>query len=63
MDGAYTGEQLETYLNTYVFSDISLNRVGCKYDKVTKKFRFFRDYRETANGGLPNASRWNNICF
>ena len=46
MDGAYTGEQLETYLNTYVFSDISLNRVGCKYDKVTKN-SFFRDYRET----------------
>ena len=63
MDGAYTGEQLETYLNTYVFSDISLNRVGCKYDKVTKKFRFFRDYRETANGGLPNASDGTTYAF
>ena len=52
-DGIYTGKILEDYLNTYVFNDLSLNRIGCKYDQITRKFRFYRDYRTIANGGQP----------
>ena len=63
MEGSYTGKQLETYLNTYVFSDISLNRVGCKFDNITNKFRFFRDYREVNKGGLPAASDGTRYAF
>lgn len=63
MEGSYTGKQLETYLNTYVFSDISLNRVGCKFDNITNKFRFFRDYREVTKGGLPAASDGTRYAF
>ena len=44
-NGIYTGNILEDYLNTYVFNDVSLNRIGCKYDEITRRFRFFRDYR------------------
>jgi len=54
-DGIYTGKILEDYLNTFVFSDISLNRIGCKYDNITRKFRFFRDTRELSNGGQVTA--------
>ena len=36
---------LQDYLNTFVFNDVSLNRIGCKYDDISRKFRFFRDYR------------------
>jgi hypothetical protein len=50
-DGIYTGKILEDYLNTYVFSDISLNRVACRYDDITRKFRFFRDIRDLSDGG------------
>ena len=63
MEGSYTGKQLEIYLNTYVFSDISLNRVGCKFDNITNKFRFFRDYREVTKGGLPAASDGTRYAF
>lgn len=63
MEGSYTGKQLEIYLNTYVFSDISLNRVGCKFDNITNKFRFFRDYREVNKGGLPAASDGTRYAF
>ena len=45
-DGIYTGSILQDYLNTFVFEDVSLNRIGCKYDEISRKFRFFRDYRE-----------------
>tara|TARA_A100001015_G_scaffold169218_1_gene188100 strand:+ start:3961 stop:5265 length:1305 start_codon:yes stop_codon:yes gene_type:complete len=53
LNGVYDGESLANYLNTFVFSDISLNRIGCAYDNITKKFRFFRDYRTIENGGQP----------
>jgi len=52
-DGIYTGSILQDYLNTFVFNDVSLNRIGCKYDDISRKFRFFRDYREIAKGGQP----------
>ena len=52
-NGIYTGLILEQYLNTYIFSDTSLNRIACKYDEISRKFRFFRDYRPLADGGLP----------
>jgi len=50
-DGIYNGMMLADYLNTYVFSDLSMNRIACKYDSITRKFRFFRDYRSLAQGG------------
>tara|TARA_B100000902_G_scaffold387113_1_gene430716 strand:- start:1102 stop:2403 length:1302 start_codon:yes stop_codon:yes gene_type:complete len=52
-DGIYTGPILKDYLNTYVFSDLSLNRIGCDFDLIARKFRFFRDYRSLADGGQP----------
>lgn len=61
-NGIYTGGILSDYLNTYVFSDSSLNRIGCKYDDITRKFRFFRDYRTKADGGLPADASF-NYCF
>jgi hypothetical protein len=51
-NGQYTGEQLEDYLNKFVFTlDNSLNRVACEYHKMTCKFRFFYDRRDISNGG------------
>ena len=61
-NGIYTGGILADYLNTYIFSDSSLNRIGCKYDDITRKFRFFRDYRTNVDGGLPADSSF-NYCF
>ena len=61
-NGIYTGNILEDYLNTYVFNDVSLNRIGCKYDEITRRFRFFRDYRPTSDGGLPADASF-NYCF
>lgn len=52
-DGIYNGNMLADYLNTYVFSDLSLNRIACKYDSITRKFGFFRDYRLLTDGGQP----------
>ena len=52
-DGIYDGNTLADYLNTYVFSDLSLNRIACKYDTITRKFGFFRDYRILTDGGQP----------
>ena len=52
-DGIYTGFMLEDYLNTFVFNDISLNRITTKFDEISRKFRFVRDYRKVENGGLP----------
>ena len=52
-DGIYTGFMLEDYLNTFVFNDLSLNRVTTKFDEISRKFRFVRDYRRVENGGLP----------
>jgi len=52
-DGIYDGNTLADYLNTYVFTDLSLNRIACKYDTITRKFGFFRDYRDDISGGEP----------
>tara|TARA_Y100000768_G_scaffold375691_1_gene346776 strand:- start:4367 stop:5677 length:1311 start_codon:yes stop_codon:yes gene_type:complete len=52
-NGIYNGNMLEDYLNTYVFTDMSLNRIACSYDDITRKFRFFRDYRSVPDGGQP----------
>lgn len=62
-NGIYTGKKLENYLNTYVLSIPPLNRVGCLYDEITRKFRFFRDYRPVADGGLPKGTGGNEYCF
>jgi len=57
LNGEYTGSLLENYLNNYVFSrDSSLNRIACKQDEITKKFRFFRDYRSDVSGGVPEST-------
>ena len=51
-NGIYSGNILEDYLNTHVLTqDASLNRIACKYDEISRKFRFFRDYRKLDNGG------------
>ena len=55
-DGIYSGNMLADYLNTYVFSDLSLNRIACKYDSITRKFGFFRDYRILTDGGQPTGT-------
>ena len=62
-NGIYSGKALEDYLNTYVFVTDPLNRIGCKYDEITRKFRFFRDYRPIADGGLPKGSGGVTHCF
>lgn len=62
-NGIYTGKQLENYLNTFVLSIEPLNRIGCKYDEITRKFRFFRDYRPLADGGLPVNPTGVKHCF
>ena len=62
-NGIYTGKQLENYLNTFVLSTPPLNRIGCKYDEITRKFRFFRDYRPVADGGLPLNTSGVKHCF
>jgi len=62
-EGIYTGKILEDYLNTFVFNDLSLNRVGCKYDQITRKFRFYRDYRTNANGGQPTDPSGGEYAF
>jgi hypothetical protein len=50
-DGIYTGKTLEDYLNTYVLNEFPLSCVACKYDDITRKFRFFRDNRPAKDGG------------
>lgn len=52
-EGIYTGPILQDYLNTNVFSIPPLKRIGCKYDGISRKFRFFRDFRQDASGGKP----------
>jgi len=55
-EGIYTGPILQDYLNTNVFTQRSANcdlrRIGCKYDGISRKFRFFRDFRTFQEGGL-----------
>ena len=55
-EGIYTGPILEDYLNANVFSKNQgeLARIGCKYDGISRKFRFFRDLRDRDNGGMPD---------
>ena len=68
-NGIYSGNILQDYLNSHVFiKDISLNGIACKYDEISRKFRFFRDYRRIDNGGagsmLNDASRnYYNLRF
>ena len=52
-EGIYTGPILQDYLNTNVFSIGELKRIGCKYDGISRKFRFFRDLRNVTDGGFP----------
>lgn len=61
-EGIYTGTVLEEYLNTNVFTRDGLNRIGCKFDQISRKFRFFRDNRSVGDGGLPD-NNVNNITF
>lgn len=61
-EGIYTGTVLEEYLNTNVFTRDGLNRIGCKFDQISRKFRFFRDNRSVSDGGLPD-NNVNNITF
>ena len=49
-EGIYTGPILQDYLNTNVFSNGELKRIGCKYDGISRKFRFFRDFRANEGG-------------
>ena len=57
LEGEYNSSLLENYLNNYVFTkDSSLNRIACKIDEITRKFRFFRDYRSDISGGQPESS-------
>ena len=49
-EGIYTGPILQDYLNTNVFSKGELKRIGCKYDGISRKFRFFRDFRANEGG-------------
>tara|TARA_Y200000002_G_scaffold379743_1_gene389698 strand:- start:4582 stop:5871 length:1290 start_codon:yes stop_codon:yes gene_type:complete len=56
-EGIYTGPILQDYLNTNVFSIEPLKRIGCKYDGISRKFRFFRDFRQDLSGGvIPDAN-------
>jgi len=52
-DGIYTGFMLADYLNGFVFNDNSLNRIGCKYDELSRKFRITRDYKDLEHRGIP----------
>tara|TARA_B100000989_G_scaffold47079_2_gene30583 strand:+ start:1352 stop:2662 length:1311 start_codon:yes stop_codon:yes gene_type:complete len=65
-EGIYTGPILQDYLNTNVFSIGELKRIGCKYDGISRKFRFFRDFRALEKGGMkdePDIKRCFNIDF
>ena len=61
-EGIYTGAILEEYLNTQVFSRGELARIGCKFDQISRKFRFFRDNRPANQGGKP-ANSSTTYCF
>ena len=52
-DGIYKGFMLSDYLNGMVFNDSSLNRVMCKYDELSRKFRISRDYADFEKRGIP----------
>ena len=65
-EGIYTGPILQDYLNTNVFSRGNLRRIGCKYDGISRKFRFFRDFRTFQEGGIQdtdNVKRKFNMDF
>ncbi|MCH1613282.1 MAG: hypothetical protein L7S72_08295, partial [Flavobacteriales bacterium] len=61
-EGIYTGAILEEYLNTHVFSRGELARIGCKFDQISRKFRFFRDNRPPGDGGKPDTVT-TTYCF
>ena len=56
-EGIYTGPILQDYLNTHVFSRGNLRRIGCKYDGISRKFRFFRDFRTFEEGGIQDTNK------
>jgi len=56
-EGIYTGPILQDYLNTNVFSIGELKRIGCKYDGISRKFRFFRDFRPPSEGGMEDETK------
>ena len=56
-EGIYTGPILQDYLNTHVFSRGDLKRIGCKYDGISRKFRFFRDFRTYQEGGIEDTEK------
>ena len=56
-EGIYTGPILQDYLNTHVFSRGDLRRIGCKYDGISRKFRFFRDFRTNQEGGIEDTEK------
>lgn len=43
-NGNYTAQQLETYLNTVIFSQPPLDRINVEYIDITNKLIFSRDY-------------------
>ena len=61
-EGIYTGPILQDYLNTNVFSIGELKRIGCKYDGISRKFRFFRDFRAEEKGGMKDTTKIKR-CF
>ena len=61
-EGIYTGPILQDYLNTHVFSQGDLRRIGCKYDGISRKFRFFRDFRTFQEGGIQD-TELTKRCF
>ena len=61
-EGIYTGPILQDYLNTNVFSIGELKRIGCKYDGISRKFRFFRDFRAEDKGGMEDTGQVKR-CF
>ena len=61
-EGIYTGPILQDYLNTNVFSIGELKRIGCKYDGISRKFRFFRDFRAEEKGGMEDTGQVKR-CF
>ena len=61
-EGIYTGPILQDYLNTNVFSIGELKRIGCKYDGISRKFRFFRDFRAEEKGCMEDTGQVKR-CF
>jgi hypothetical protein len=43
-NGNYTAQQLETFLNTVIFTQSPLDRIKVQYIDIANKFIFYRDY-------------------